>query len=140
MKDIFIKWFMAINAFLIRVSGGKVGSRLGTQTILVLHTVGRKSGVERATPIAYFDYQDTFLVVASNWGKDKQADWLLNLRKAPQASVDVKGKTYPVRARETQGEEYKNLWKFATEKHPPYLEYQKMTERTIPIVVLEKVK
>jgi hypothetical protein len=55
MKDIFIKWFMSINSLLLRISHGRVGSRLGTQTILVLHTIGRKSGRDRAIPIACFD-------------------------------------------------------------------------------------
>ena len=81
MKDILIKWFMAINSFLIRVSGGRIGSKLGSQTILILHTVGRKSGQPRSIPIAYFDYEDHYLIVASNWGKDRHADWYLNLRK-----------------------------------------------------------
>ncbi len=96
MKDIFIKWFMAINAFLIRVSRGRIGGKLGTQTILILHTIGRKSGIERAIPIAYFDYEGKYLIVASNWGKDKDADWLLNLRKQPRAAIEIKGKRIEV--------------------------------------------
>lgn len=137
MKDIFIKWFMAINKLLLRFSHGKVGSRLGTQTVLILHTIGRKSGQDRAIPIAYFDHEDRYLIVASNWGKDKQADWYLNLKEHPQARLEVKGKVLPVTAREAQGEEYERLWKFAIEHHPPYLDYQKMTTRHIPIMVFE---
>jgi deazaflavin-dependent oxidoreductase (nitroreductase family) len=139
MKDILIKWFMAINSFLIRVSGGRIGSKLGSQTVLILHTVGRKSGQPRAIPIAYFDYEGYYLIVASNWGKDRHADWYLNLKKQPRATVEVKGKTITVRTREARGEEYTRLWNFATQKHPPYLDYQTMTTRRIPIVVLEPV-
>jgi deazaflavin-dependent oxidoreductase (nitroreductase family) len=137
MKDIFIKWFMAINAFLLRLSHGKIGSKLGTQTILLLHTIGRKSGLDRAIPIAYFEYEDHYLIVASNWGKERQADWYLNLKQHPQAKLEVKGKMLSVTAREAQGEEYDQLWKFATEHHPPYLDYQKMTTRHIPIMIFE---
>ena len=137
MKDILIKWFMAINSFLIRISGGRLGSKLGTQTILILHTVGRKSGLARAVPIAYFDYMDKYLLVASNWGKDKQADWFVNLKKEPHATIEVRGKTIEVTARDVQGDEYAGLWKFATERHPQYLDYQKMTHRRIPIVLLD---
>lgn len=139
MKDIFIKWFMAFNAFLIRISGGRIGSKLGAQTILILHTTGRKSGEDRAIPIAYFDYEDKYLIVASNWGKDKNADWYLNLKKQPRAVVEVKGREIEVRSREAQSEEYDRLWKFATEHHPPYLDYQRMTTRHIPIMVFEPV-
>ena len=54
MKNIFIKWFMAINASLIRITRGRIGAQLGTQTILILNTSGRKSGQPRSVPIAYF--------------------------------------------------------------------------------------
>jgi len=139
LKNVIIKWFMAFNSFLIQVSGGKLGSKLGSQTILVLHTVGRKSGKARSVPVAYFDHEDKYLLVASNWGREKQADWFVNLKKEPRATIEVKGKTIPVKAREAQGDEYISLWKFVTEKHPHYLDYQKMTTRRIPIMVLEPV-
>ena len=139
MKDIFIKWFMSINSLLIRISQGRIGSRLGTQLILILHTIGRKSGQDRAIPIAYFDYEGHYLIVASNWGKDRQADWYFNLQKDPHAKLEIKGRLVSVAAREAQDEEYDRLWKFATERHPPYLDYQKMTTRHIPIMVFEQV-
>jgi deazaflavin-dependent oxidoreductase (nitroreductase family) len=139
MKDIFIKWFMWINALLLRLSRGQIGSKLGTQIILVLHTIGRKSGQDRAIPIAYFNYEDRYLIVASNWGKDKQADWYLNLKKDPHARLEINGKEFSAAAHEAQGEEYERLWKFATEQHPPYLDYQKQTTRRIPIMVFERV-
>jgi deazaflavin-dependent oxidoreductase (nitroreductase family) len=86
MKDTFIKWFMDINAFLLRISNGRIGSRLGTQTILLLETTGRKTGQPRVIPIAYFLHEGKYLIVESNWGKDKHADWYLNLLKNPHAS------------------------------------------------------
>ncbi len=139
MKDILIKWFMSINSLLIRLSRGRLGSTLGTQTILILHTMGRKSGQDRAIPIAYFGYEGKYLIVASNWGRDKQADWYLNLKQDPHAKLEIKGKTISAIAREVQGEEYQRLWKFAAERNPPYLEYQKMTTRHIPIMMFEPV-
>ncbi len=140
MNNTFIKWFMSINTFFLRLSRGRIGSKLGTQTILLLHTTGRKSGQERVIPIAYFDYEGKYLIVASNWGKNQNADWYLNLKKQPRAALEVKGKRIEVQSREAIGEEYDRLWKFATEKHPPYLEYQKMTRRHIPIMVFEPIK
>jgi deazaflavin-dependent oxidoreductase (nitroreductase family) len=139
MNDLFIKWFMSINAFLLRLSRGRIGSQLGTQTILLLHTIGRKSGQERVIPIAYFDYEGKYLIVASNWGKDKHAEWYLNLKRQPRAMLEVKGKRIEVQSREATGGEYDRLWKFVTEKHPPYLDYQKMTTRHIPIMVFEPI-
>jgi len=140
MKNIFIKWFMAINAFLIRISKGRGGGKLGTQTILILHTVGRKSGLPRSIPIAYFFHEGEYLIVESNWGKDNHADWYFNLRKNPQASIEVNGETIKVNGSFAEGEDYTRLWDYVTRKHPPYLDYQKMTERKILIVVLEPSK
>jgi len=139
MNNLFIKWFMSINAFFLRLSRGRIGSRLGTQTILLLHTTGRKSGQERVIPIAYFDYDGKYLIVASNWGKDKNAEWYLNLKRQPRAALEVHGKRIEVQSREAMGDEYDSLWRFATEHHPPYLDYQKMTTRHIPIMVFESV-
>jgi deazaflavin-dependent oxidoreductase (nitroreductase family) len=78
--------------------------------------------------------------VASNWGKDKQADWYLNLKKDPRARLEVKGQVLPVLAREAQGEEYERLWKFASGRHQQYEEYQKMTTRRLPIMVFEAIE
>jgi len=139
MKDTLIKLFMTFNTFLLRLSRGRIGSKLGTQTILLLHTTGRKSGQERVIPIAYFDYEGKYLIVASNWGKDQNADWYLNLKKQPRAALEVKGKRIEVQSREATGKEYDRLWKFATEHHPPYLDYQKMTTRHLPIMIFESV-
>lgn len=139
MKNIFIKWFMAINAFLIRISRGRVGTQLGTQQILILSTVGRKSGQIRSIPIAYFFHEGKYLIVESNWGKDNHADWYFNLQSQPHATIEVKGKTISANARFAEGEEYTRLWEYLTKKHPPYLEYQKMTKRKIPIAIFEEI-
>ena len=128
---------MDVNSFLIRISRGRVGSRLGSQTILLLETTGRKTGQLREIPIAYFFHDGQYLIVASNWGRDKYADWYLNLLKNPRAKLTVNGKTLQVTARDTQGDEYARLWDWATKQHPPYLNYQKMTSRHIPIVVFD---
>ena len=138
MKDTLIKWFMRVNTFLIHMSGGRIGSTLGSQTILLLHHVGRKSGKPYETPIAYFYHEGKYLIVASNWGRDKQADWFMNLMAQPHTEIEVKGERIPVKAREAEGDEYTRLWQFATEQHPPYLKYQEMTARRIPIAILQK--
>ncbi len=140
MKDFFIKLFTSFNEFLIHISKGHLGSQLGSQSILVLHTTGRKTGQPRSTPSAYFEYQGRYLLVGSNWGRDKQADWFLNLKKNPRGRIDVNGKTYAVQAHEATGDEYTRLWQYATQKHPPYLRYQEMTSWRIPVMVLEPRK
>jgi len=140
MKDFFIRIFMAVNSFFIRVTRGKVGAQLGTQTILLLHSVGRKSGQLRVTPIAYFHYEGRYLIVESNWGRDQHADWYYNLKSQPQTSIEVDGQTIQVQVGFAEGDEYVRLWEYVTKKHPPYLDYQKMTSRKIPIVVLTPIE
>jgi F420H(2)-dependent quinone reductase len=137
MKNAFFKWFMNFNIFLIRSTRGRIGGKLGTQTILILNTIGRKSGQPRSIPIAYFFLEGKYLLVESNWGREYHADWYFNLQKQPQASIEVKRQTIKVNASFAEGEEYTRLWDHVTKKYPPYLEYQKMTERKIPIAVFE---
>jgi len=135
MKDLLIKWFMAFNVFIIRASGGRIGVKLGTQSVLLLHNIGRKSGRKLISPIAYFYVDGIYFVVASNWGKDVHPGWYFNLLAAPETHIEVNGRTLPVLAREAQADEYARLWKYAVEHHPPYLDYQKATARHIPIMV-----
>jgi deazaflavin-dependent oxidoreductase (nitroreductase family) len=140
MKNMFIKWFMAINAFFIRSSRGRIGAQLGTQTILILTTVGRKSGQPRSIPIAYFFHEGKYLVVESNWGKNAHADWYFNLLKQPQANIEVKGEIINVKARFAEGDDYIRLWDYVTKKHSSYLEYQKTTQRKIQIAIFEPIQ
>ena len=128
---------MSLNTFAIRASRGTIGSRLGTQTILLLHIVGRRSGRHYITPIAYFQMEGFYFLVGSNWGKDYNAAWYQNLLAQPLTAIEVKGKRIPVEAHQAEGPEYDRLWKYATEHHPPYLHYKEMTARHIPIVVLK---
>ena len=135
-----IRWFMALNTLLIRASGGRIGTRLGSQNILLLHNVGRKSGKNFVTPIAYFYLDDFYFVVASNWGKPVQAAWFHNLLAVPRTIIEIKGKPVRVVAQEALDGEYDRLWKYAVEQHPQYLAYQKMTSRRIPIIVFKPLK
>ena len=139
MNAFFLRLFMGVNVFFIRASRGRLGTRLGTQTILLLHTVGRRSGKLRITPIAYFALDGFYFVVASNWGKPGNAAWYYNLKHAPRTTIEVGGKIVQVESAEAEGAEYERLWAFAAEHHPPYLHYKEMTARRIPIVVLRPV-
>jgi deazaflavin-dependent oxidoreductase (nitroreductase family) len=136
MKKRLIQWFTALNMTLIRLTGGRVGGRLGSQTILLLQTTGRKTGRPHTLPVAYFHHEGNYLLVGSNWGRRRHADWYLNLLREPNGTIEVRGKRITVTAHDADGEEYARLWKFATDRHPPYREYQEMTDRRIPIMVL----
>ena len=136
MKNIPIRWFTALNAFLIRATNGRFGGSLGRQTILLLQTLGRKTGRPHITPVAYFRHEGDYLLVGSNWGRDRHADWYLNLLREPHGMIHVGGRKFSVSGHDADGDEYDRLWKFVTGLHAPYLKYQEMTSRRIPIIVL----
>jgi F420H(2)-dependent quinone reductase len=137
MNKFFLKMFMRLNSFMIHVSKGRIGGKLGTQTILVIHYVGRKTGKRYNVPLAYFRSEKGYFVIASNWGKEQNAAWYYNLKYQPQVTIEVDGKTLPVLSREAEGDEYDRLWAIAVNRHHDYLHYKEMTARHIPIMVFE---
>lgn len=139
MKKFFIQAFMAFNTFLIRISGGRLGGSMGRQTVLILHTTGRKSGQPRAVPISYFRDGENFCIVGSNWGQEKNASWYFNLKDNPRAALEVNGEKISVLAHEAEGEEYARLWQIAIKRNPPYENYKKNVTRPIPIMVFKRV-
>ena len=84
-----------------------------------------------------FPAGDSYAVVASNLGDDAYPLWYLNLKANPAVTVEVEGKQFEAVSRETGGEERERLWAAVTEADPTYTEYQKRTERVIPVIVLE---
>jgi deazaflavin-dependent oxidoreductase (nitroreductase family) len=108
----------------------------GTQT-LILTTTGRKSGQTRQTPLIYGEQGDNYLIVASNGGAEAHPDWYFNLDANPDVEVQVWGDRIPARARTATPEEKAQWWSIVTKEWPDYDEYQKKTDRPIPLVVIE---
>jgi deazaflavin-dependent oxidoreductase (nitroreductase family) len=96
--DNWIKIFTAANAFLFRITKGHLGNRMGGQSVLLLHTVVRKSGKAYTTPLSYYQDGNAYLVVASNWGKEVHSDWYYNLLRNPRTTIQVGAATTPVEA------------------------------------------
>ena len=130
------KIFMAANAFLFQKTQGRLGSRLGKQSVLLLHTLGRKSGKTYTTPLSYYRDGNTYLLVASNWGKEEHPNWFRNILQNPRTTIQVGANTIAVEFRQAQGEEYKRLWDLVTRQNDQYLKYQKGLARQIPIAIL----
>jgi proline iminopeptidase len=122
-----------------RETGGEVGHiwKKGSKTLL-LTTKGRKSGQPRTTPLIYENADDKYVIVASKGGAPKDPGWYENLTKDPQVELQVKDEVFPARAHTAEGEERDRLWKLAAQQWPEYDEYQKKTDREIPVVVLER--
>jgi F420H(2)-dependent quinone reductase len=120
-----------------RLTGGKVGGQIGKLPVLLLTTIGRKSGRPRTQPLAYTKTGDGYAVIASKGGAAQHPLWYLNLRANPLAEVTVGRKTRRVRARDAQGEERERLWRAFADLYPGYDRYAQKTSRRIPVVVLE---
>lgn len=125
--------FMKGHVSLYRLTGGKVG---GGKHLLVLTTIGRKSGVERDTPLFFFRDGDRFIIIASAGGAPKHPIWWLNLQSNPQAKIQVGPRVIPITARQADGEERTRLWSIIAENYKNFVEYQKHTTREIPVVIL----
>ena len=108
-------------------------------TVALLTTKGRKSGDERTTPLIYGETPDgEHMVVASKGGADAPPAWYLNLLSDPEAELQVKADRFKVTARDATPEEKPELWRQMTAQWPDYDEYQKQTDREIPVVILER--
>lgn len=121
-----------------RETGGERGYRWRGTTILLLTTRGRISGKERTTPLIYRDDGETWVVVASKGGAPDHPGWYKNLEAHPEAVIEIKRERIPVRANTANGSERTRLWRLMTEVWPPYDEYQRKTEREIPVVVFRR--
>jgi len=118
---------------------GEVGYRWRNGApILILTTTGRRSGEDRLRPLIFGDDDGRYVVVASQGGAPTHPDWYHNLRADPNVHVQIKGDRFAARARTAEGEERERLWRTMAEIWPPYDEYQRRTEREIPVVVLER--
>ena len=132
----WIKFFTTANVFVYRITKGHLGNRMGGQSVLLLHTLGRKSGKNYATSLSYYRDGDAYLVVASNWGKEYHPDWFYNLMVHPRTNIQVEATSILVDAHQAQGAEYKRLWELVTRQNRQYLQYQKGLKRKIPIMIL----
>ena len=130
--------FGAEHVRVYRETDGEHGYHWKGATILLLTTTGRRSGEERTTPLIHRTDGDRWVVVASKGGAPEHPAWYDNLRKDPNATIQVHGDVIPVRASDAEGEERARLWKLMTEDWPAYDDYQARTDREIPVVVLAR--
>jgi deazaflavin-dependent oxidoreductase (nitroreductase family) len=120
-----------------RTNGGKVGGQFEGGTLLILHTIGAKSGQVRESPVAYFAQDDgSMVIVASKAGLPTNPAWFHNLKANPRFEVEVGTATVPVVAEEITGAERVSKWTEIVAKAPGFGEYQKQTTRIIPLVRL----
>jgi deazaflavin-dependent oxidoreductase (nitroreductase family) len=129
------------HARLIRWTGGRIRRSFvftGGMQLLVLTTVGRRSGKRRSTPLGYLRLGNGYAVIASNAGSDRVPAWWLNLQADPVAQVLADRTRHTVRARRATDAEDEMIWAELARLNPGFDEYRSLTERRIPVVILEK--
>ena len=131
--------FFRFHPWIYRASGGRVLGQFGGTPVLLLTTRGRKSGEPRTNGLLYFDRGDHWAVAASWAGEPKHPAWYLNLTADPDATIQIRDRRIPVRARELEGEERELVWKEIVARDPSFAEYEERTRgiREIPVLLLE---
>lgn len=129
-----IKWFNRVIAGQI----GRTGKAFGSMPALVLTTVGRKTGAERRTPLAYIpDSDGGWLIIAAYAGAATNPAWYHNLAAHPdRASIELDGISHDVIARELHGSEREAAWRKITTANSRFAKYQDKTDRELPVIRL----
>jgi len=132
MRTIF-----ALIVYLYRISGGRIGGRLGTTDLLLLTTTGRKSGKQRTLPLAYIRDGDAYVITASANGSPRHPGWFFNLRSNPQVTIQVRKEVMSATAEIASPEKRSELWQRLLQIAPAFADYEKRTQgREIPMVLV----
>jgi deazaflavin-dependent oxidoreductase (nitroreductase family) len=115
---------------------GRVGGMFEGTPLLLLHHTGARSGKSRVNPLAYQSDDGRYVVFASKGGAPTNPDWYHNLKAQPNVSIEVGTDTIDVFASEAIGKERERLYRTQAERTPQFAEYERQTERVIPVIVL----
>ena len=113
-----------LHRWMYRLTGGLLGGSSSIGPMLLLTTTGRRSGLPRSQPLQYVRDGDDLIVIASNWGGEKDPAWSWNLRAEPKAQVTLDGRELPVVAREAEGDDRERLWRTIVDQWPGYEAYR----------------
>jgi deazaflavin-dependent oxidoreductase (nitroreductase family) len=119
-----------------RAHHGQVGGNFAGAPLLLLHTVGARSGAARINPMMYLPDEGRYLVFASKAGSDRNPDWYYNLLAEPEVRIEVGDETLAVHAVELRGAERDTHFAEQARRYPGFAAYQAGTERIIPVIAL----
>ena len=129
---------LVVHQWLYEHTDGRVGARVGGRPMLLLRTVGARTGAARTSALLYVPDGDNYAVIASKGGDARHPGWFHNLSAHPDVEIQVGRTRIPVRARVADGDERARLWAQADAVNKgQYSVYQSRTDRRIPVVVLE---
>ncbi|MEV0277933.1 nitroreductase family deazaflavin-dependent oxidoreductase [Streptomyces sp. NPDC050610] len=118
-------------------TGGSAGNTMLGKPVIILTTRGAKSGKIRKSPLMRVEHDGAYAVVASLGGAPKHPVWYFNVLADPHVELQDGPERRDLTAREVTGEEKARWWRRAVEAYPDYADYQRKTDREIPVFVLE---
>jgi deazaflavin-dependent oxidoreductase (nitroreductase family) len=139
MANFFEKSFIGMHVNLYRWTGGRFMGKIRGTPILLLTTIGRKTGQARTTPLGYFTEGGDYIIVASNRGRPARPAWYLNLSQTPQVTIQVGSETINATAATVGDEDRAALWRKIAAESPAYAPYAQ-AERAIPLVRLHPTR
>lgn len=129
-----------IGVFLHRAAGGRLDA-FGDQTVLMITSPGRRSGLPRSTMVRYLDHDGGYLVWGTGSGSPRDPDWFRNLRHSPRARVEIGREAQDVDVEELTGAERDQVWReVVLARAPGVARYEKKAGRVIPVAVLRPVR
>ncbi len=131
-----IRLFLWLNIHLYRLTNGIIGGHLGSASVLLLTTTGRKTGKPRTTPLRYLRHDNGYMIAASNWGKEKPPAWFFNLQANPTVTFQVMGKHMTARAELASDDQHDALYQQFIAADKRFIDYPKTAHRIIPIILL----
>ena len=123
-----------------RENGGKVGGYFENMTLLLLHTTGAKSGLERVSPVATIPDGDRWIIIASKAGAPSHPDWYHNIAANPEVEVEVGTEQFKAHATITEEPERTELYAKMESVNPGFGEYREKTDRVIPVITLSRIE
>lgn len=135
-----VKLLWSLHAWILQASRGRLASSIVGLPVLLLHTVGRKTGRPHTSPLCYVPHGSDYIVIGSNGGADQHPDWVLNLRNGKQAWIELGGKRIEVKPHELAGAEAKVLYQRFADVYAGYTRYRQKTTRKIAVIALEPVQ
>jgi deazaflavin-dependent oxidoreductase (nitroreductase family) len=121
-----------------RANDGRVGGQFDGAPLLLLHTVGAKTGQARVNPMMYLDLDGRRFVFASKAGADTDPDWFRNLVAHPEVNVEVGTETYTAQAKPVDRAERDRIYAEQARRYPGFADYEAKTTRVIPVVELAR--
>ncbi len=121
-----------------RANDGKVSGMFANEPLLLLTTTGAKSGERRTNPLVHTLDGNRVVIIASFGGAPKHPAWFLNIRANPEVTIELPGETFTATALIPRGEERRRIYDQHAAEMPRFAEYQAMTSREIPVVVIPR--